>query len=405
MVGTMEGSFMSDKPQLRFVLCLGAVTALGPLSIDMYLPALPHIADDFAASASLIQASLSACILGLSLGQLLVGPVSDAVGRRRPLFVGLAAYAVMSILCLLAPSAPALVAARFAQGLAGSAALVIAMAVARDLYHGVAAAKFFSLLMLVMGLAPILAPVLGAQVLRLVSWHGIFAVLAVASLVLLGVTAWLLPETLPPERRHPAGLKSALAAFAAVLADRHFLGAAAVAGLAFAAMFAYIAGSPFVLQRIYGISPQAFGMVFGANALGLIALSQVNGKLVHRLGLRRLMALGLGALAVGGIFLLAAVVLDLGLPAVLAGLFVVVASQGLVAPNASALALANHGRTAGSASALLGTLRFVIGAVAAPLVGLAGETTALPMAVTIVVCGLASLGLAVWVGRGQPPAG
>ncbi|HTH16945.1 MAG TPA: Bcr/CflA family multidrug efflux MFS transporter [Magnetospirillum sp.] len=392
---------MSDKPQLRFILCLGSITALGPLSIDMYLPALPHIAGDFHASPSTIQASLSACILGLSLGQLLVGPVSDAVGRRRPLFVGLAAYALMSVLCLLAPTASALVAARFAQGLAGSAALVIATAVARDLYHGAAAARFFSLLMLVMGLAPILAPVLGAQVLRVVSWHGIFAVLAVAGLLLLAVTPFVLPETLPPERRHPAGFKSALAAFANVLADRHFLTAAAVAGLAFAAMFAYIAGSSFVLQNIYGLSPQAFGTVFGANALGLIAMSQVNGRLVHRVGLSRLMAVGLGGLALGAVFLLAAVVLDLGLYAILACLFVVVASQGLVAPNASALALANHGRAAGSASALLGTLRFVIGAVAAPMVGMAGEGTALPMAVVISVCGLAALVTAIWVGRSE----
>jgi DHA1 family bicyclomycin/chloramphenicol resistance-like MFS transporter len=387
---------LSDKPQLRFVLCLGSVTALGPLSIDMYLPALPHLAVDFAASPSLIQASLSACILGLALGQLLVGPISDAVGRRRPLFVGLAAYALMSVLCALAPTAPALVAARLAQGLAGSAALVIATAVARDLYHGAAAARFFSLLMLVMGLAPILAPVLGAQVLRLVTWHGIFAVLAVAGLVLLGVCHRLLPETLPPERRHGGGLRTALGAFAGVLADRQFVANAAIAGLAFAAMFAYIAGSPFVLQRIYGVSVQDFALVFGANALGLIGLSQVNGRLVHRLSPSRLMAVGLGALAVGALALLGAVAFKLGLVAVLAGLFVVVASQGLIAPNASALALLNHGRSAGSASALLGTLRFVVGAVAAPIVGLAGETTALPMAAVIALCGVGALITFAW---------
>jgi DHA1 family bicyclomycin/chloramphenicol resistance-like MFS transporter len=390
---------MSDKPQLRFVLCLGSITALGPLSIDMYLPALPHLAQDFAATPSMIQASLSACILGLALGQLLVGPISDAVGRRRPLFAGLAAYALMSVLCALAPTAPALVAARLAQGLAGSAALVIATAVARDLYHGAAAARFFSLLMLVMGLAPILAPVLGAQVLRVVSWHGIFAVLMLAGLALLAASALLLPETLPEERRHRGGLRTALDAFASVLADRLFLANAAIAGLAFAAMFAYIAGSPFVLQKIYGISVQDFALVFGANALGLIGLSQVNGRLVHRLSPHRLMAIGLGVLAAGAVGLLAAVVLHLGLTMVLAGLFVVVASQGLIAPNASALALVNHGRSAGSASALLGALRFLVGAAAAPLVGLAGEGSALPMAAVITVCGLGALGCFIWLGR------
>lgn len=393
---------MSDTPKLRFVLCLGAITALGPLSIDMYLPALPHIAGDLAAAPSTIQASLSACILGLALGQLLVGPVSDAVGRRRPLFAGLLAYALMSVLCALAPTAPLLVAARFAQGLAGSAALVIATAVARDLYHGPAAARFFSTLMLVMGIAPILAPVLGAQVLRAVSWHGIFAVLSVASLILLAVAAGLLPETLPPERRHRGGWRTSLAAFATVLRDRVFQANVAVASLAFAAMFAYIAGAPFVLQKIYGISAQDFALVFGANACGLIAMSQVNGRLVHRLGPQRLTGLGLAVLAVGAVFLQGAVMLGFGLAPVLAGLFAVVAAQGLIMPNASALALTNHGRNAGSASALLGALRFLVGAVAAPLVGLAGEDTALPMVGVIGLCALGALALFMTLARTPP---
>jgi len=390
---------MSDKPQLRFVLCLGAITALGPLSIDMYLPAFPHIAADFRTTPSAIQASLSACILGLALGQLVVGPISDAVGRRRPLFIGLAAYALMSVLCALAPTAPLLVAARFAQGLAGSAALVIATAVARDLYHGAAAARFFSTLMLVMGLAPILAPVLGAQMLRLVSWHGIFLVLAAAAVALIVVMSRVLPETLPPENRRPGGLGNALLGFAGVLRDRVFLGNAAVAGLAFGAMFAYIAGSPFVLQKIYGMSAQDFALVFGANALGLIALSQVNGRLVHRMGPRRLSVIGLSLQVLGALVLQAALLLGLGLWGVLAGLFLVVASQGLVAPNASAMALVNHGRSAGSASALLGTIRFLVGAAAAPLVGLAGEGTALPMAGIIGLCSMAALALFVSLKR------
>jgi len=390
---------MSDKPQLRFVLCLGAITALGPLSIDMYLPAFPHIAADFATTPSAIQASLSACILGLALGQLVVGPISDAVGRRRPLFAGLAAYALMSVLCALAPTAPLLVAARFAQGLAGSAALVIATAVARDLYHGAAAARFFSTLMLVMGLAPILAPVLGAQMLRLVPWHGIFLVLAAAGVALIAVMSRVLPETLPPENRRPGGLGNALLGFAGVLRDRVFLGNAAVAGLAFGAMFAYIAGSPFVLQKIYGMSAQDFALVFGANALGLIALSQVNGRLVHRMGPRRLSVIGLSLQVVGAAVLQAALLLGLGLWGVLAGLFLVVASQGLVAPNASAMALVNHGRNAGAASALLGTIRFLVGAAAAPLVGLAGEGTALPMAGIIGLCSMAALALFVSLKR------
>ncbi len=388
---------MADKPQLRFVLCLGSVTALGPLSIDMYLPAFPHLTADLAASPSVVQASLSACILGLALGQLLVGPLSDAMGRRPPLLAGLAAYAVTSLLCALAPTAPWLVAARLAQGLAGSAALVIASAVARDLYHGAAAARFFSTLMLVMGLAPILAPVLGAQVLLVTSWHGIFVVLAAAGVVLMGVTARLLPETLPAEHRHVGGWRRTMEAFAGVLSDRIFAVHAAIAGLGFAAMFSYIAGSPFVLQNIHGLSPQHFGMVFGANALGLVLLAQVNGRLAHRVGPGRLLRAGLVGLAAGAVLLMAAVVLELGLWPLLAGLLVVVASQGLIAPNATALALLNHGRAAGSASALLGALRFVVGAVAAPLVGLAGEGTALPMAGVILVCAFGALAISLRV--------
>ncbi|MBY0429799.1 MAG: multidrug effflux MFS transporter, partial [Rhodospirillales bacterium] len=272
-----------------FVLALGAVTALGPLSIDMYLPALPSLAADFRADPSLVQLTLSACILGLALGQLVVGPLSDIHGRRRPLLVGLAAYAAASLLCALAPSAGALIAMRFLQGLAGSAGLVIATAMVRDLYTGAAAARFFSMLMLVMGLAPILAPLLGAQVLLLASWHGIFAILTVAGVLLIAVAATLLPETLSHECRHGGGLGATIATFGRFFTDRRFISYALAAGLAFAAMFAYIAGSPFVIQRIHGVSPQAFGMLFGMNAFGLIAASQINGRFVERASPRTLM--------------------------------------------------------------------------------------------------------------------
>jgi DHA1 family bicyclomycin/chloramphenicol resistance-like MFS transporter len=385
---------VSDRPGLVFILVLGSLTALGPLSIDMYLAALPALAADFRASPSEIQMTLSACILGLALGQLLIGPWSDSVGRRRPVFAGLIAYALVSVLCVVAPSASALVALRFIQGVAGSAALVTATAMGRDLYHGAAAARFFSMLMLVMGAAPILAPVLGAQILLVVSWHGIFLALAAVAVILIGITGKLLPETLPPDRRHSGGVAVALKAFVEVLRDRTFLAYAVAGGLAFAAMFAYIAGSPFVLQSIYGMSPQAFGITFGINALGLIGASQVNGKLVHRFGPRRMMMAGMAMMAGGGTFLLAAVLFGAPLPFVLAGLFVVVATQGLVAPNTAALALAKHGRSAGSAAALLGTLRFTFGALSAPLVGLAGEHTALPMALIMALCGTGALAVA-----------
>jgi len=377
--------------RIRLLIILGALSAFAPLSIDMYLPALPALGRGFGASASQVQLTLSGCLLGLALGQLVAGPLSDALGRRRPLLVGVAAYTVASLLCVLAPSVGALVVLRFVQGLAGAAGIVIARAVVCDRYAGVAAARYFSLLMLVNGLAPILAPIIGAQLLRVTSWRGVFVVLATIGALLLLATATGLGETLAPTDRHTGGLPATLTTFRRLLADRHFVGYALSSGLSFAAMFAYISGSPFVLQDIYGVSPQLFSVVFGCNALGIMAASQINGRLVGRVPLSRLLAVGLAVTALGGIVLLAAVASHVGLIGVLPALFVVVSSQGIVLPNATTLALSGHPSTAGSASALLGVLQYVIGAAAAPLVGIGGTATALPMAVVIAVLGSMAL--------------
>jgi DHA1 family bicyclomycin/chloramphenicol resistance-like MFS transporter len=282
-----------------------------------------------------------------------------------------------------------LVGLRFVQGLAGAVGIVIARAIVRDLYSGIAVARFFSLLMLVNGLAPILAPVIGGQLLQFTSWRGVFVLLAAIGVVLLGLAA-LLAETLPPAHRQAGGLPATLATFRRLLADRRFMGYALAAGLAIAAMFSYISGSPFVVQDIYGVSPQGFSIMFGTNALGLVIAGQINGRLVGRVSPRRLLATGLALSACGGVSLLGVILSGIGLVGVLPALFVVVASLGLVLPNATTLALAGHPRTAGTASALLGVLQYVIGALAAPLVGLAG-LNALPMAVCIAALGLAAL--------------
>jgi DHA1 family bicyclomycin/chloramphenicol resistance-like MFS transporter len=383
--------------RVGLILILGALGGFGPLSIDMYLPGLPALARELGASASEVQLTLSACLLGLALGQTLSGPLSDALGRRRPLLVGLAAYVVASLLCALAPSVYALVALRLVQGAAGAAGLVIGRAIVRDLHEGHALARFFSILMLVSGLAPILAPIVGAQLMRFTSWRGVFVALALFGALLLVAAGLALRETLPPERRQTGGLAATVATFRRLLADRAFVGYALSGGLAIGAMFAYIAGSPFVLQNVYGASPQTFSLMFGANALGIMAVGQLNARLVGRLAPVRLLATGLTLGATGGLSLLVAVATGAGgLPAVLASLFLVVASLGLVLPNASALAMAGEPRTAGSASALLGLLQFVVGALAAPLVGLGGETTAWPMAVVIATLGLAGL-LTFWL--------
>ena len=376
---------------IGLLIILGALGALAPLSIDMYLPALPALGREFGAGASQIQLTLSAFLFGLALGQMVAGPLSDSLGRRRPLLIGLMAYAAASLACVVAPSVPVLVALRFVQGATGAAGVVIARAIVRDLYSGVAAARYFSLLMLVSGLAPILAPIFGAQVLRFTTWHGVFVILAILGVLLVLAVATMLRETLAPPDRHSGGIGATFRAFGRLLADRSFVGYALAGGLAFAAMFAYISGSPFVLQGIYGVSPQTFSLMFGLNAFGLITMSQVNGRLVGRLAPRRLLLMGLTSQTIGGLLLLAGVAAgDIGLVGVLPALFIVVASLGFVGPNATSLALTNHPRSAGSASGLLGVLQFAIGALVAPLVGLS-STSALPMALVIAACACGAL--------------
>lgn len=346
---------------VQLVLILGSLSAFGPLSIDMYLPSLPSLSRDLSASASAAQLTLSACLLGLALGQVIAGPLSDTLGRRRPLLVGLVAYVLASLLCVVAPSVSMLIGLRLVQGAAGAAGIVIARAIVRDKYSGIAAARFFSILMLVSGIAPIAAPVIGGLLLRFTSWRGVFIILAIlVTLMLLAVITGL-GETLPPERRQSGELRTTLATFRRLLADRLFVGYALSCGLSFAAMFSYISGSPFVIQDIYGLSPQAFSIIFAINALGIAAMGQVSGRLVGRVASGRLLAGALTAVAVGGVVLLLAVITGIGLIGILPALFIVVASQGMVFPNATALALADHPRTASSASALLGVLQFALG--------------------------------------------
>lgn len=367
------------RSALTLALLLGGLSAVGPLSLDMYLPGLPELGRDLGASASATQLSLTACLAGLALGQLVAGPISDRVGRRAPVLAGAALFAAASLACVFAPTIGVLVALRFLQGFGGAAGIVIGRAVVRDLYSGDAAAKLFSSLMLVGGVAPILAPVLGAQVLAFTTWQGVFAVLAAVGVLLLLAAALALPESLTPGPRADADLRG-------LLRDRRFAALALCSGLMMAAMFAYIAGSPFVLQTIHGLSEQAYSLVFAANGLGILAASFASRRLIGRVRPAQLLAGGVAMGAAGAVLLLGAVLAEAPVGVVLCALFLVVASIGLVSPNATALALADHPRNAGAASALLGTSQFLLGAAAAPLVGLAGERDALPMALTIVTC-------------------
>ncbi|GAA2520506.1 multidrug effflux MFS transporter [Streptomyces longisporus] len=388
---------------LLVTLILGGLTATPPLAMDMYLPSLPEVTNSLHAPAATVQLTLTACLLGMALGQLVAGPMSDRWGRRRPLLIGMIAYVVSTVLCAFAPTVELLVAFRLAQGLAGAAGIVIARAVVRDLYDGVAMARFFSTLMLIGGVAPIVAPLIGGQILRVTDWRGVFVVLTVVGTVLTAFVWTKLPETLPAAERHGGGVGEALHSMRRLLADLPFTGFMLTGGFAFAALFAYISASPYVIQEIYGASPQTFSLLFGLNSVGLVAVGQINGKLlVGRVRLDR--ALGAGLLVViaaaTALLLMSTGVFGkVGLAPVAAALFVLMSAMGVTLPNAQALALMRTKHAAGSASALLGTSSFLIGAVASPLVGVAGEHTAVPMAVVQLAAALVALGCFVGMCR------
>ncbi|MFJ8692556.1 Bcr/CflA family multidrug efflux MFS transporter [Streptomyces roseolilacinus] len=380
---------------LLVTLVLGGLTALPPLSMDMYLPALPEVTESLRSPAATVQLTLTACLAGMALGQLVVGPMSDKWGRRRPLLVGMVVYVLATAACAFAPNVGLLIAFRLLQGLAGAAGIVIARAVVRDLYDGVEMARFFSTLMLISGVAPVIAPLIGGQILRITDWRGVFHVLTVIG-VLLTLVVWKwLHETLPPARRHDGGVGSALRTMRGLLADRVFTGYMLSGGFAFAALFAYISASPFVVQEIYGASPQTFSLLFGINSIGLVAVGQINGKLlVGRVSLDKALATGLTVITVAAAALLlmtSGVFGEVGLVPVAAGLFVLMSAMGLAMPNTNAQALMRTPHAAGSASALLGTSSFLVGAIASPLVGIAGEHTAVPMAVVQLVCALTAV--------------
>ncbi|MFF4155723.1 multidrug effflux MFS transporter [Streptomyces sp. NPDC001678] len=393
--GDAKPAAAARRTGLVVTLVLGGLTALPPLSMDMYLPALPEVTSALRSPAATVQLTLTACLMGMALGQLIVGPMSDRWGRRRPLLVGMVVYVLATAACAVAPTTGLLIGCRLLQGLAGAAGIVIARAVVRDMYEGVAMARFFSTLMLISGVAPVVAPLIGGQILRLTDWRGVFVVLTVIG-VLLTLVVWRrLDETLPPARRQDGGLGQALRTMRGLLADRVFTGYMLSGGFAFAALFAYISASPFVVQDIYGASPQTFSLLFGLNSIGLVIAGQINGKvLVGRVSLDKALAVGLAVitLAAAALLLMTSGVLgEAGLVPVSAGLFVLMSAMGLAMPNTNAQALMRSRDAAGSASALLGTSTFLLGAIASPLVGIAGEHTAVPMALVQLGCALAAV--------------
>jgi MFS transporter, DHA1 family, multidrug resistance protein len=379
------------------IALLGAMVAFGPLTVDLYLPALPALGDDLGAGESTVQVTLSATLLGLAFGQLLMGPVSDRAGRKPPVIVGGALHVVASLACVMTSSVVVLTTARFVQGVGASAAAVVALAVVRDVATGNAGSRLMSRLILILGVVPIVAPFLGGLLLSLTSWRGVFVALGVAGLVLTASVTYGLPETRPhhlgshptvalPQARRPLRL----------LGDRALMGWSLASGFATAATFAWVAGSPFVLREQFALNGRSFGLVFGTSAIWLVIGAQASARLVVRWPPERVLGGGLGtALIAAFVLFIAAASSWGGVMGVLAPIWVILAGVGAAMPNAPTLALADHGHDAGAASAVIGALRYGVAATAGPLVGATGGG-ATAMAGIVLASLVMALAAAVW---------
>ncbi|MBM7601587.1 DHA1 family bicyclomycin/chloramphenicol resistance-like MFS transporter [Virgibacillus halotolerans] len=392
-MNTLEKQLNDQPNPKRFnkvwmVLILGSLTAFGPLSMDMYLPALPIVTNDLQTTASLGQLSITACLLGLAIGQLLFGPLSDIQGRRRPLVVTLIIYIIASVLCAFSPNIWMFVGLRFIQGFAAAAGIVIARASARDMYYGKELTQFIALLALVNGAAPILAPIFGGAVLNWVSWPAVFLILGLIGFLMFLAVIFSLPETLPVEKRSKGGILATIKTFRDLLKDRVFMGIALAQAFVTMSMFAYIAGSPFVLQNIYGVSPQQFSLIFAVNGVGIIIAAQLTGRLANKIEEAKLLLTGIIISFIGSCLLLLVVLLNLSFWILLPALFLVVSSVGMVNTTCFSLGMQRQGKAAGSASAFLGILPFGGGALVSPLVGMGGDHTAVPMGIVIFACSM-----------------
>jgi len=374
---------LSGKKRIQLAILLGSLGLLGPFTIDTYLPSFPTIVKDFHTTASLVQISLTACLLGLGAGQLFIGPLSDVKGRRKPLLLFLCLYLLASLTCSFSPNIYFLIVARFVQGFSAAGGLVVSRAIVRDLFSGKELTKFFTLIVLVGNLGPIVAPIAGGAILSFTKWNGVFIVLACIGAILIFMVSLKLPETLPPEKRVPSNLPQLMSNFGSLFKEREFMGYAFTQGFTTAGIFAYVSGIPFVYQNIYHVSPQQFSLLFGVNGLGLIIGSQLVGRLADYISERTFLKIGLGISIAAGAILLIALLLKAPLIAVAIPIFFFVSSISIIGTTSFALAIESQGHIAGSASALLGLLPFVLGSLSAPLVGIAGSYTGVPMGVTI----------------------
>ncbi|ALS78714.1 Bcr/CflA family efflux MFS transporter [Planococcus kocurii] len=370
----------TGRKRLGLALILSMLGILAPLNIDMYLPAFPAIADELDAHVSLVQLSLTACLIGLAAGQIVVGPFSDAVGRRKPLIVSVILFALASVLCALAPNIETLVAARFVQGFTASGGVVLSRAVVSDVFTGREMTKFFALLMVINAVAPMAAPIAGGAILALpfAGWETIFYFLGLLGVIMVIVVILRLPETLPPEQRVPSSIGHSVRTMASLFKERPFIGYALVVGLIHGGSFAYVAGTPFVYQEIYGVSPQTFSVLFGINGIAMILGSFIIGKFGGSVSEHRLLQ-GAVVVAVSATFVLLMMTLIQGpLATLVISIFIYMIAIGMIFTSSFTLAMKGQGHRAGSASAVVGMLPLVIGSLVSPLVGI-NETSAVPM--------------------------
>jgi DHA1 family bicyclomycin/chloramphenicol resistance-like MFS transporter len=381
----------NNQHVFRLALLLGLFSTLGPFTIDMYLPAFPEIVKQFDTTASLVQLSLTACLLGLGIGQLVMGSLSDVYGRRNPLLISMTVYVVASLACAFSPNIGMLITFRFMQGFVAAAGIVISRAIARDLYSGNELTKFFSLLLLVGNLGPLVAPVTGSGILSFTTWIGVFIALALLGIYLLMMTKWRLQETLPSDRRRPSNFVQQLRNYGSLLRDRQFVGYMLAQGIMIAGVFAYVSGTPFIYQNIYGASPTVFALLFGSNGISLIIGSQLVGRMSHRVSEHAFLLFGLWLACLASVTVLVVAIVHGPLFALVIPLFFFVAAIGITSTAAFPLAMESQGHMAGSAAALLGVIPFLLGAVVSPLVGIAGEDTAVPLGVIILLTSTAAM--------------
>lgn len=381
----MTSSAAHPKIRRSLPALLLVLTVFGPISMDLYLPALPALTDQLGAATSVAQLTVTACLIGLAAGQLLAGPLSDRYGRRIVLVIGLVAYVVTSLLCAFSPSVEALIAARFVQGLAGGAGIVIANAAGRDVYSGPQLIRFYARLTVVGGLAAIIGPLLGGLLTTFTDWRGLFVFLAAAGGAILLFTLFVFGETLPRDQRTSGGFAPTVRDFATLLRDRVFLGAVLNQGFLYAALFAYLSGATFVLQDIYDLSPQWYAAAFGLNSAGFMVFGHFAGRAAERWSLGGTLAIGVGVTAAGALGLLLAGAVVVPLWVVVLSLFTLASGVAIASPPATTIALSGYPQMAGTAASLLGMARFGFGGIAAPFVGVAGALSILPLGVVTTV--------------------